>query len=163
VSDSTLRSRSLFQFSVVLTVIGVVAAVFFNALYDIQEQAERTVMEATVRNMNSGLRMDVATRAMHGQEVPVAAFVGANPVKWLENPPPGYIGMCQQELAAGEWCFDAATLEIVYLPRADRHLEHLEPARRGLRWRVGMPGGSTGSAGSTGAIRLFSTTSFVWR
>lgn len=166
-SDPTPRSRSLFQFSVVLAVIGVAAIFLFDALYYVEEQAERTVMEATVRNMNSGVRMEAAIRVMRGQEASIPELVGADPVKWLENPPVGYSGTCQPELAPGAWCFDAATREIVYRPRVDRHLEYLDPGRSGLRWRVGsvaeMAGGNSGKPASAGEIRLFSTTSFTWR
>lgn len=165
-SDPTPRSRSLFQFSVVLAVIAVIAAYLFDALHDAQEQAERTVMEATVRNMDSGLRMEVATRVMHGQEASIRELVGANPVQWLETPPVGYTGVCRREQAPGEWCFDAATQEIVYRPRVDRHLEYLEPDRPGLRWRVSSVADSAGrrrgSSTSAGPIRVFSTTSFAW-
>lgn len=165
-NDPTPRSRSLLQFSVALAVIGVLAAFLFDALYDVQEQAERTVMEATVRNMNSGLRLEAATRAMRGQEASIGQLVGANPVQWLEHPPAGYSGTCQLELAPGEWCFDAATHEIVYRPRVDRHLVYLQPGRQGLRWRAisaaEMAGGASGSPVSPGAIGVFSTSSFAW-
>ena len=166
-SDPTPRSRSLLEFSVVLVVIGVAAAYFVDGLYYVQEQAERTVMEATVRNMDSGVIMDAATRTMHGQEASIGELVGTNPVQFLENPPVGYAGMCKQELAAGEWCFDATSHEMVYLPRVDRHLEYLVPGRPGLRWRVSsaadMAGRGSGSPAPTGAIRVLSTTSFVWQ
>jgi len=166
VSDPTPRSRSIFQYAIVLVIIAVVAAFLFDALYYAQEQAERTVMEATVRNMDSGLRMEAATRTMHGQEASIRELVGANPVQWLENPPVGYTGICQQELAPGGWCFDAATREIVYRPRVDRHLEYLRPGRPELRWRASSAAeiAARRSDGlvSVGAVRLYSTTSFAW-
>jgi len=166
VSDPTPRSRSIFQYAVVLVIIAVVAAFLFDALYYAQEQAERTVMEATVRNMGSGLKIEVATRAMHGQEASIRQLFGANPVQWLEKSPAGYTGICQQELAPGGWCFDAATHEIVYRPRVDRHLEYLESGRPGLRWRVGsaaeIAARQSSSPAPGGAIRLYSTTSFAW-
>ena len=107
-SDPTPRSRSLLEFSVVLVVIGVAAAYFVDGLYYVQEQAERTVMEATVRNMDSGARMEAAMRSIRGQESSIGELIGSNPVQWLENPPVGYSGLCEQQLVAGGWCFDAA-------------------------------------------------------
>ena len=166
-NDPTPRLRSILQFSVVLAVIGVVAVFLLDALYYALEQAERTVMEATIRNMDSGLRVELATRIIHGQEASIGELVGANPVQWLENPPSGYTGNCQPELAPGGWCFDAMTREIVYRPRVDRHLEYLQSSSSGLRWRVGpaaeFAGRRSGSPASAGAIRVFSTTSFVWQ
>jgi len=166
VSDPTPRSRSIFQYAIVLVIIAVVAAFLLDALYYAQEQAERTVMEATVRNMDSGLKIEVATRVMRGQEASIRQLVGANPVQWLEKPPDGYAGICRQELTPGGWCFDAATHEIVYRPRVDRHLEYLESGRPGLRWRVGstaeIAARQSGHNATGGAIRLNSTTSFAW-
>ena len=161
-SDPTPRSRSILEFSVILVVIGVAAAFFLDGLYYVQEQAERTVMEATVRNMDSGVRMEAAMRSIHGQEASIGELVGENPVQWLENPPVGYSGACQQELVPGGWCFDTASREIVYRPRIDRHLRHLEPERLGLRWRVGSAV-VVGHPASAGTIKMFSTTSFVWQ
>jgi hypothetical protein len=167
VSDPTPRSRSILEFSVILDVIGVAAAFFLDGFYYAQEQAERTVMEATVRNMNSGLRMEVATRIINGREATIGELVGANPVQWLENPPAGYSGTCQQELVRGGWCFDTVDREIVYQPRVDRHLRYLEPVRPGLRWRVSsaaeMAGRPSSGLGLVGAIGVFSTTLFAWR
>ena len=166
-NDPTPRLRSILQFSVALAVIGVLAAFLLDALYYALEQAERTVMEATIRNMDSGLRVELASRVIHGQEASIGELVGANPVQWLESPPPGYKGSCQRDLAPGTWCFDAMTHEIVYRPRVDRHLEYHESSSSGLRWRVGsaadMAGRRSGRPASAGAIRVFSTTSFAWQ
>jgi general secretion pathway protein G len=166
VNDPTPRARSILQFSVALAVIGVLAVFLLDALYDVMEQAERTVMEATIRNMDSGLRVELARRMIHGQEASIGDLVGANPVQWLEAPPVGYSGNCRRDLTAGEWCFDAVTNEIVYRPRLVRNLEYHDPSRSGLRWRVStaaeLAGRRGGSAASAGAIRVASTTSFAW-
>ena len=61
-SDVTPRSRSLFQVSVVAAIIVLLAAVLLNALHYVQEKAERTVMEATVQNMEKGLQIEIRTR-----------------------------------------------------------------------------------------------------
>ena len=166
-NDPTPRLRSLLQFSVVLAVIGVVAVFLLDALYYALEQAERTVMEATIRNMDSGVRMQAATRVMRGQEASLRELVGANPVQWLESPPVGYTGNCQRELVRGAWCFDADTNEIVYRPRVDRHLEYHRPGSSGLRWRAASTAETASrqseSPAPAVAIRVVSTTSFAWR
>lgn len=165
-NDPARRLRSILQFSVALAVIGVLAVYLLDALYYALEQAERTVMEATIRNMDSAVRIQAATRAMRGQEASLGELVGANPVQWLEKPPAGYAGDCQGDLARGGWCFDAGTQEIVYRPRVDRNLEYLEPGRSGLRWRVASvaePAGRQSEARApVGAIRVVSTTLFAW-
>lgn len=166
-NDPTPRLRSLLQFSVVLAVIGVVAVFLLDALYYALEQAEKTVMEATVRNMDSGVRMQAAVRVMRGQEASIRELVGTNPVQWLENPPVGYTGNCQRELVRGGWCFDAETHEIVYRPRVDRHLEYHGSGSSGLRWRAvstaEIVGRQSEGPAPAAAIRVVSTTSFAWR
>lgn len=165
--DPTPRLRSLLQFSVVLAVIGVVAVFLLDSLYYALEQAERTVIEATVRNMDSGVRMQAATRVMRGEEASIRELVGANPVQWLDHPPEGYTGNCKRELVRGGWCFDPETHEIVYRPRVDRHLEYHGPGSSGLRWRAAstaeIAGRQSAGPAPAGAIRVVSTTSFAWR
>lgn len=165
-SDVTPRSRSLFQISVVVGIIVLLAAVLLNALNYVQEKAERTVMEATVLNMQSGLKMEISDRAIRGQGASARELIGANPVQWLANPPQGYSGNCRPQRIPGEWCYDGTTREVVYRPRLDRNLEYRGSGAKELRWRVGLsneiavhqPDGSE----PIGVMRLISTTTFVW-
>lgn len=150
----------------VVGIIVLLAAVLLNALQYVQEKVERTVMESTVRNMASGLKMEISARVIHGQVASFRELIGANPVQWLENPPQGYTGICGPQRVPGEWCYDGATREMVYRPRLDRNLEFRAAGVRELRWRVGLgkevavplAGGNE----PVGAIRLISTTSFIW-
>ncbi len=79
-SEVTPLSRSLFQVSVVLAVIALLAAVLLNALTYVQEKAERTMVEATVLNMEKGLEIEARTREIRGQAASIRDLVGANPV-----------------------------------------------------------------------------------
>lgn len=165
-SEVTPLSRSLFQVSVVVAVIALLAAVLLNSLSYVQEKAERTMVEATVLNMEKGLQIEIQTREIRGQSATIGDLVGANPVNWLASPPKGYAGVCKKTKAPGEWCFDETTREIAYRPRLEASLEFREPGRRDLRWRVGsaqeIAGGPAGDSVVVGGIRVFSTTSFVW-
>lgn len=165
-SDVTPRSRSLFQISVIAAIIVLLAAVLLNALHYVQEKAERTVMEATVQNMEKGLQIEIRTREIRGQTASIRNLAGANPVSWLASPPEGYAGVCKKTRAPGEWCFDEATGEVVYRPRLDKNLEFHAAGARELRWRAGLSKEiavpQTGGNQPVGSIRLFSTTSFVW-
>ena len=166
-SEVTPLSRSLFQVSVVVAVIALLATVLLNSLTYVQEKAERTMVEATVLNMEKGLEIEVRTREIRGQAASIRDLVGANPVSWLASPPEGYAGVCKKTRAPGEWCFDEATREVAYRPRLEASLEFREAGKRELRWRVGsaqeMAGGPTGGSAVVGGIRVYSTPSFVWR
>ena len=165
-SDVTPRSQSLFQVSVVVVIVVLLAAVLLNALHYVQEKAERAVMEATVLNMASGLKMEISARVIHGQGASARELIGANPVQWLASQPQGYSGICGAQRAPGEWCYDGATREMVYRPRLDRNLEFRATGARELRWRVGLSKEiavpQAGENEPVGAIRLISTTSFIW-
>jgi general secretion pathway protein G len=166
-SGPTPRLRALLQFAVTLAIAGVLWAVLLDSLHTIQEQSERTVMEATVRNMNSGLRLEIAARIMHGEEATLPALVGNNPVNYLEKPPLDYLGPCTEDFPHGKWCFDERTREIAYRPRREEHLAYPADGRRDLRWRIASAAerAGTGHAANTsvGAITLVSTTRFTWR
>lgn len=165
-SEVTPLSRSLFQVSVVIAVIALLAAVLLNALHYVQEKAERTMVETTVLNMEKGLEVELRTREIRGQAASIPDLVGANPVRWLKSPPEEYVGVCKKARAPGEWCFDEATREIVYRPRLQASLEYREAGRQELRWRVGSAReaavGQGGGWAVAGGIRVFSTTTFVW-
>lgn len=161
-SEVTPLSRSLFQVSVVFAVIALLAAVLLNSLSYVQEKAERTMVEATVLNMEKGLEIEVRTREIRGQAASIRDLVGANPVSLLASAPEGYAGVCRKARAPGEWCFDETTREIVYRPRLEASLEFREPGKRDLRWRVGSTREMAEGSAVAGGIRVFSTTSFVW-
>ena len=79
-SEATPLTRSLFQLSVIVAVIALLAAVLLNSLNYVQEKAERTMVEATVLNMEKGLEIEVRTREIRGQTASIPDLVGANPV-----------------------------------------------------------------------------------
>ena len=165
-SESTLRSRWIFQFSVVIAVTGVLAAALFNAMRFVQERAERTVVLATVRNMDSGVKLEVARRVMNGVEATIPSLVGGNPTEWLTGVPEGYVGNCTGDLVEGGWCFDQASREIVYRPVLDRYLKYPQEGQKMLRWRISssaeMAGRRSVEGRAVGAIGIVSTTSFEW-
>jgi hypothetical protein len=159
--------RALLQFSVIVTVSGIIWMVLLDSLHTIQEQSERTVMEATVRNMNNGLRFETAARIMRGEEASLPSLTGNNPMNFLENVPHDYIGACVGTIPPGSWCFDARTHEIAYRPRQDRNLAYPPGGRRELRWRIAsaaeLAGTKVSAGAAVGAITLVSTTSFKWQ
>ncbi len=115
---------SLFEFFIAAGVISLIAAFLLDRLLIYQDYAERTAMEMTVVNMRSGLRLRVAELMTQGRLHEVGKLANENPVRWLETPPPNYLGELAhpvpKTLEQGNWYFDTTTREIVYLPRNDR-------------------------------------------
>ncbi|MGC2519923.1 MAG: hypothetical protein WA373_12550 [Burkholderiales bacterium] len=112
---------SRFEFFVAAGVISLIAALLLDRLLGYQEYAERTAMELTVVNMRSGLRLRTAELMTQDRLHEVGKLINENPVRWLETPPPNYLGELAHPvpttLPQGNWYFDTTTRELVYLPR----------------------------------------------
>jgi len=128
---------SRFQFSTILTVT-VLSVAGFLGMRDLRERLECTQVEATVRNLNSALQIEIAHRIDSGREASIAALTGANPVPWLVTPLPGYVGETAAPLARpapGSWYFDRSSGELVYRPVLSAHLTGAGSPPL-LKWRI---------------------------
>jgi hypothetical protein len=143
VSDPTPRSRSLLEFSVIFAVIGTISWFGLNGLAELQELGEKTAVEMTMRNVQTGLRYAMAGHFARGEDVRIVEMVGSNPVQWLEKPPAGYQGECPVpiQLPAGGWCFDAKQRELLYRPTVARNLV-IEGGGQILHWSIKAVRGS---------------------
>ena len=143
---------SLFEFFIAAGVISVIAALLLDRLLDYQEYAERTAMEVTVVNMRSGLRLRVAELMTQDRMHEVGKLINENPVRWLETPPPNYLGELAHPVAKtlpqGNWYFDTTTRELVYLPRDSRLFSGQKEV---MRFRVMSVRQALGEAGGSGS------------
>jgi hypothetical protein len=118
------RGSSLFEFFIAAGVISLIAALLLDRLLSYQEYAQKAAMELTVVNMRSGLRLRVAELMTQDRLHEVGKLVNENPVRWLESPPPNYLGELAhpvpKTLPQGNWYFDTTTRELVYLPHDNR-------------------------------------------
>lgn len=154
---------SKFEVSVVITIIGLIALVGLDRFRDVQELAEKTLVESTVRNMQSELLIVLAGYIINGQEYRIAEMVGSNPVKWMKEPPAGYVGEAgrrAESLAPGTWGFDPSRRELVYRARHDRNLS-LAPGEVVLRWRIN-PAGTAAVADRVAWVRLAPVVPYRW-
>jgi general secretion pathway protein G len=131
---------TLFELVGIIFVASVLALVLFDRLLFFQAQAEKTVMEMTVINMRSGLRLRVAELMMQNRMDEVGSLVHENPINWLAAPPSNYIGEFQNPeqnaIPANTWYFDTWRRELVYTLGHD-HILGAEPAHEtALRFRV---------------------------
>ena len=119
---------SRFELLASVVIIGVLAVVLLERMTRYQEIARTAVMEMTVSNLRSGLRLRVAELIMADRSAEIARLAGQNPVQWLQAPPANYRGQLTQAdavgLAADSWYFDPERQSLVYvLPRSGRFLE----------------------------------------
>jgi competence protein ComGC len=130
VQASTARQRarreagsSLFEFGVVLIVISVLAAVLLNRLGYYKEMLEKATMESTLRNIKTGLQVQLAELIVTNRQAQAARLESEDPVQWLEQKPPNYGGSYRTPPDAGTWYFDAGTHELVYVVNTGNRLE----------------------------------------
>lgn len=139
-----------------------------SSLSNVQEMAEKTVVEVTERSMRNGLQLAMGEALLHGQQAEIVHWGGGNPVRWLENVPKGYKGECSAEetlaLPKGSWCFDREGRELVYVPQNHDHLQITGGATGGiprLRWRVVVTAASPAGSGQV-SLRVEKVTPYKW-
>lgn len=136
-------------------------------LHRAQAEAERLMLELTVRNMNLGLQAAKGHALAHGREHDIPRWVGQNPLAWLGGELKGYQGDCRdggRSLEPGQWCFDPLRGVLVYALRSTAYVRDQRgaPLAR-LEWRAQVPPGSAGGAGGLLALRVEPLTAPVWQ
>jgi hypothetical protein len=130
-----------FEFSVSIAVIGLLAVIAFQRYFELQELGEKAQVEATIRNIQSGLAQEMARRIIAGQDGQVEDMVGSNPVRWLAQPPERYLGEFAASVDIPEsegWSFDRERKELQYRPTSFRNLV-IVGDKCCLRWQVRRP------------------------
>ncbi len=124
------RGAGKFEFAVTVMIFGVLAAVLMARLSAIQEEAERTEVDLTVRNIRVGIQLAIGERIMRGEESRIAEVAAASPVEFLGHRPRGFSesGMPQ---GPGQWSYDPARRELAYSPRLPAAFADATE----LRWR----------------------------
>ena len=132
-----------------LLVTGVVILLLFSILNvfltHYQGQAERDLVDLTLRNMRTGLRLHVATLSVEGKRSQIVQLADSNPVTWLGQFPADYLGALDNAppRETRGWYFDQSTRELAYRPQSSGF-----PGGKWqeLRWRVeSLPGQDTGA------------------
>jgi len=153
---------STLEFAVVAAGFATLAGMLLAALLHYEEVAEKTVVEVTIVNMRTGLKLRVAELIIKGRESDIAGLVNANPMAWLDRPPSGYIGerdsLSLQAVEAGSWSYDPALQEIAYRPRLHSRLSIQGGGI--LRWKVQARGIS--KTGVTEGIEIRQLTPYQW-
>lgn len=154
---------TLLEFMVVASVLGVLAGFLLDRLHYYQEVAEKTHMQATFRAMQSGLRFEMARALMAGREIDYQRLARENPMNWLEQTPPNYLGEYRRDgeaLKRGAWYFDTVNRELVYLPALDGHFVPDSDGQARVRYRVELIAGKDGSTIVT--ARLKEVKAYSW-
>ncbi|MGE0355581.1 MAG: hypothetical protein AB7P08_01575 [Burkholderiales bacterium] len=155
------------ELGVSAVVVSVLAALLLAALLAQQALAEKATVELTILNLRTGLRLAVAELIIAGREREVASLAGANPVRWLERPPEGYLGEIDTpedpaRMPGGAWYFDRGRRELVYRVSHDGGFETLPGEPAVVRLQVALERGSARKEALLGVV-LRVNNRYNWR
>ncbi|MES1998725.1 MAG: hypothetical protein V4446_05380 [Pseudomonadota bacterium] len=131
---------TMFELVGIVFIASMLSVLLYDQFMRYQALAEKTVMEMTVINMRTGLRLRVAELMIQDRMDGVRSLVHENPINWLATPPSNYIGEFQNPeqnaIPTNTWYFDTRRRELVYTLGHD-HILGAEPAHEtALRFRV---------------------------
>lgn len=117
----TQRGISVLELTASLVVIALLAGVLAQRLLDGVRLSEQAAVRQTVAALRLAMHLEVGRRAGAGDLQAVRRMAGENPVRWLTQPPGGYLGELDgpdmSQLPGGSWHYDTQRREIVYAPR----------------------------------------------
>jgi len=131
---------SLLELGVAITLIGIFAGVLLDRLLFYQEAAEKAVMEFEATKLKLALQIHIGDLIARNQKLDYARIARENPMRWLDQPIPGYRGEYNGEppveLPKGIWYFDGSQAELVYVLNQDRNFRPVSGGRTRVRWHV---------------------------
>lgn len=116
---------SLVELAVAIAVLSALLYFLLDRVLYMQEMAEKTEVEETVRSINYALRLEAASRMARGQEKGRVPLEKENPVKWLQTPPRNYLGELEKPPAHARpayWYFHSGERQLIYRPNRAEHL-----------------------------------------
>ena len=132
---SSGRGFTLVELLIVISLVGILASVFFSRVLYYQELAEKAAMQQVVSALQTGLSMQYGHRLASGMGEGKISIVTENPMNWLAQKPGNYAGefdsVNPSEIEPGNWAFDLNTRELIYLPY---HTEYFVPQTKAVRW-----------------------------
>lgn len=109
---------SKLEIIVVVIIVALVSGWLLHTLRFYQELTEKTVVESTIVNIRSAMRMQIAEWLLQGKGDNQAKLAKTNPISLLQQPPRGYMGELKKprNLPPGSWYYEQDKSELVYIP-----------------------------------------------
>ena len=124
------RQRNYLQSALYVIIAGVAAATLLERLLTYAEAAEKAAMEVTLSQLHSALYARVALLAIRGEYETLESLTVQSPFLTAQVRSPNYLGEFDgvpPEAESGNWLYDRARHELVYVPRLTRHLSGGSP------------------------------------
>lgn len=120
------RGSSKFEFALAAALFALLVGVGVDRLADYQETAQTVASEQLIATLRSALALRMSQLTASGQRPDVDAIGAENPLGWLSEKPPNYLGELyapdRQKLAPGNWYFDRRDNTLVYLLNRKKNL-----------------------------------------
>lgn len=157
------RRARLLDFAVAAALIGGTSLFLLNALSRLHEEAEKTYVEISIRNLNSGLLLRQSQLMIEGRENEFRDLPAQNPVDWLPVPLDGYVlsPACGTSEAPreGQWCWSPAERRLHYRPHRTAGLK-VQGVGTLMSWRVHAP--ADPAAIRPGTLRIVPVQAYEW-
>lgn len=116
----------LVELAVALAVLSALLYFLLDRVLYMQEVAEKTEVDETVRSINYALRLEAASRLARGADPRRVPLEKENPVKWLQTPPRNYLGEMSkvpEHARPAYWYFHPEERQLIYRPNRTEHLK----------------------------------------
>lgn len=169
---------SRLQTLAMVILVTVLAVVLMQRLERLQVATERLLVRQTLGAIAQAVNREAITRMALGREQDLAGLEGSNPMLLtghLASPSDRYAGEIErldaQALAPGNWYFERASGELLYVPQRRGRIERPDGGRGPLRftlrlaWHDADGNGhfDPGSADRVTGLRLATLTPYRWR
>jgi len=147
---------TLFELAVVVAVTGILIIVLLSRVMFYRNEAERLAFQQTLTALRAETSLQAYARLIAGRPGEIAALAGQNPVNWLAQPPPNYLGEFYspdtKKLASGNWFFDRSDGILVYLLNEGNTVDLKGPEL--LKFKVSLSKGSKATGSTTNTLEL---------
>lgn len=132
------RGASLLEFTVSVIVVGVLLGFLLQRVWYYQGEAEQAAVQMTVANVRTALEIKVAQAKLPGRSEDLTFLTEENPFDLLNVKPSNYAGALfspsDQDIGAGNWCFDRSNKSLIYLLNFGNSFRDAETKR--LKFKV---------------------------
>ncbi len=136
---------SLIELAVAIALLAGLLYFLLDRVLYMQEMAEKTEVEETVRSMNYALRLEASSRLVRGSAINQSSLTNENPIKWLSSQPRNYMGELTDAPSGAKpsyWYFHLGERALIYIPNRASHLAVKEGKLKELRFDVMVPIGT---------------------
>lgn len=131
---------TLFELIVVIVVVALLVKIALDQLEEHWEAAEKGAMEQIAGTIKSSLNLQAMKLIAQNRVTEIKELATKNPIGWLVEQPRNYLGELYNpsidELPKGNWYFDTAQHELVYLVDKGDHFLPNATGKKLVRYRV---------------------------